>query len=170
MAIMRQQARFIEQLYSTGMVDDQEVTALFMRMSDHSNRNTGCHKVAGTCSSASTNCSVHPADKCLRCASSVQHPLSSGSCSLSHGSRASKCERPSLPSPINSAGWQQVSLNPKSLTLVCAQKEELMEPVEARERALVRLGAVWRPPLLLDVRPFPSCQSQAPELRCMPSY
>ena len=27
MAIMRQQARFIEQLYSTGMVDDQEVTA-----------------------------------------------------------------------------------------------------------------------------------------------
>ena len=28
MAIMRQQARFIEQLYSTGMVDDQEVTAL----------------------------------------------------------------------------------------------------------------------------------------------
>jgi hypothetical protein len=27
-----------------------------------------------------------------------------------------------------------------------------MEPVEARERALMRLGAVWRPPLLLDVR------------------
>jgi hypothetical protein len=27
MAIMRQQARFIEQLYSTGMVDDQEVIA-----------------------------------------------------------------------------------------------------------------------------------------------
>jgi hypothetical protein len=34
----------------------------------------------------------------------------------------------------------------------CTQKEELMEPVEARERALLRLGAVWRPPLLLDVR------------------
>ncbi len=30
-----------------------------------------------------------------------------------------------------------------------------MEPVEARERALARLGAVWRPPLLLDVRPQP---------------
>lgn len=28
MAIMRQQARFIEQLYATGMVDDQEVTTL----------------------------------------------------------------------------------------------------------------------------------------------
>lgn len=54
MAIMRQQARFIEQLYSTGMVDEQE-------------------------------------------------------------------------------------------------KEELMEPVEARERALSRLGAVWRPPLLLEI-------------------
>lgn len=40
------------------------------------------------------------------------------------------------------------------------QKEELMEPVEARERALVRLGAVWRPPLLLDVRRFPSCHLQ----------
>lgn len=30
-----------------------------------------------------------------------------------------------------------------------------MEPVEARERALSRLGAVWRPPLLLDVRSQP---------------
>lgn len=28
MAIMRQQARFIEQLYSTGMVDEQEVRVL----------------------------------------------------------------------------------------------------------------------------------------------
>lgn len=34
------------------------------------------------------------------------------------------------------------------------QKEELMEPVEARERALSRLGAVWRPPLLLEVRGY----------------
>ena len=41
-----------------------------------------------------------------------------------------------------------------------AQKEELMEPVEARERALVRLGAVWRPPLLLDVRPSLLCHLQ----------
>jgi hypothetical protein len=35
---------------------------------------------------------------------------------------------------------------------IASQKEELTEPVEARERALMRLGAVWRPPLLLDVR------------------
>ncbi len=43
-----------------------------------------------------------------------------------------------------------------------AQKEELTEPVEARERALMGLGAVWRAPMLLDVSlPHPFSLPQA---------
>ncbi len=32
--------------------------------------------------------------------------------------------------------------------------QEMTEPIEARVRKLQRRGAVWRPPLLFDVRSF----------------
>lgn len=31
------------------------------------------------------------------------------------------------------------------------EREEMMEPLEERVRELYRRGAIWRPPLLLDV-------------------
>lgn len=55
-----------------------------------------------------------------------------------------------------------------------SEREEMLEPLEERVRELHRRGAVWRPPLLLDVTlsnpPSPTVhQSSGLALCCIPS-
>ena len=37
------------------------------------------------------------------------------------------------------------------------EQEQLLEPVEKKERKLQRTGAVWRAPRIVDVGPHPNC-------------
>ena len=46
--------------------------------------------------------------------------------------------------------------------VAASEREEMLEPLEERVRELHRRGAVWRPPLLLDVR----LSALAPPITC----